>query len=117
MRRKGNPESDEAGTAEEQGQLGVAGGKVKGAIQDIPLRELVPGDIVLLSAGDMIPADVRLITTKDLFISQSILTGESLPVEKYDTLGAVVKRAQRRRGSSPEARSISPTSHSWVRTS
>ena len=71
---------------------------MKGAIQDIPLRELVPGDIVLLSAGDMIPADVRLITTKDLFISQSILTGESLPVEKYDTLGAVVEKSAAAQG-------------------
>jgi len=52
--------------------------------KDIPLEELVPGDIIYLSAGDMIPADVRLIRSKDLFISQSALTGESMPVEKYD---------------------------------
>lgn len=51
---------------------------------EIPIVELVPGDIVFLSAGDMIPADVRLIRSKDLFISQSALTGESMPVEKYD---------------------------------
>lgn len=51
--------------------------------RDIPLEELVPGDIVYLSAGDMIPADIRLIYSKDLFISQSALTGESFPVEKY----------------------------------
>ena len=44
--------------------------------------ELVAGDIVHLSAGDMVPADLRLLTAKDLFISQAILTGESLPVEK-----------------------------------
>lgn len=50
--------------------------------KDIPLEELVPGDIIYLSAGDMIPADVRLIRSKDLFISQSTLTGESMPVEK-----------------------------------
>jgi Mg2+-importing ATPase len=49
---------------------------------EIPLKQLVPGDVVKLSAGDMIPADVRLIATKDLFISQGTLTGESLPVEK-----------------------------------
>jgi Mg2+-importing ATPase len=49
---------------------------------EIPLNELVPGDIVTLSAGDMIPADVRLLSAKDLFINQSALTGESLPVEK-----------------------------------
>ncbi|HEY3859051.1 MAG TPA: magnesium-translocating P-type ATPase, partial [Gammaproteobacteria bacterium] len=46
------------------------------------LDELVPGDLVQLSAGDMIPADVRLLSAKDLFINQSALTGESLPVEK-----------------------------------
>jgi Mg2+-importing ATPase len=52
--------------------------------QDIPLEELVPGDIIYLSAGDMVPADIRLIRSKDLYISQSTLTGESVPVEKYD---------------------------------
>jgi Mg2+-importing ATPase len=50
--------------------------------KEIPLRELVPGDIITLSAGDMIPADVRLLSAKDLFLNQSTLTGESLPVEK-----------------------------------
>ncbi|HHW18157.1 MAG TPA: hypothetical protein GXX30_04565 [Firmicutes bacterium] len=52
--------------------------------REIPLTDLVPGDIVFLSAGDMIPADLRIISSKDLFVSQSALTGESLPVEKYD---------------------------------
>ncbi|MDD8017098.1 MAG: cation-transporting P-type ATPase, partial [Bacteroidota bacterium] len=51
---------------------------------EIPLKELVPGDIIKLSAGDMIPADVRINTSKDLFITQASLTGESLPVEKFD---------------------------------
>jgi Mg2+-importing ATPase len=51
---------------------------------EVALKELVPGDVVKLSAGDMIPADVRLIATKDLFVSQGALTGESLPVEKVD---------------------------------
>ena len=55
-----------------------------GQAREIPLKELVPGDIVKLSAGDMIPADVRLITAKDLFIIQATLTGESMPVEKTD---------------------------------
>ena len=55
-----------------------------GQAREIPLRELVPGDIVKLSAGDMIPGDVRLIAAKDLFIIQATLTGESLPVEKQD---------------------------------
>ena len=50
--------------------------------KQVPLDELVPGDLVQLSAGDMIPADVRLLSAKDLFINQSALTGESMPVEK-----------------------------------
>jgi Mg2+-importing ATPase len=49
---------------------------------EVPVVELVAGDIVHLAAGDMVPADLRLLTAKDLFISQAILTGESLPVEK-----------------------------------
>jgi P-type Mg2+ transporter len=53
-----------------------------GQRKEITLKELVPGDIVALAAGDMIPADVRVLTAKDLFINQSALTGESLPVEK-----------------------------------
>jgi Mg2+-importing ATPase len=55
-----------------------------GQTREIPLKELVPGDLVRLSAGDMIPADVRLLTSKDLFIIQATLTGESMPVEKTD---------------------------------
>ena len=55
-----------------------------GQDREIPLKELVPGDVVKLSAGDMIPGDVRLISAKDLFIIQATLTGESLPVEKTD---------------------------------
>ena len=49
---------------------------------EVPVVELVVGDIVHLGAGDMVPADLRLLSAKDLFISQAILTGESLPVEK-----------------------------------
>ncbi len=52
---------------------------------EVALHELVPGDIVQLAAGDMIPADLRLITCKDLFLDQASLTGESFPVEKFDT--------------------------------
>jgi P-type Mg2+ transporter len=55
-----------------------------GQQREIPLQQLVPGDVVKLSAGDMIPGDVRLIAAKDLFIIQATLTGESLPVEKSD---------------------------------
>ena len=51
--------------------------------QEIALRELVAGDVVTLSAGDMIPADCRVLTARDLFIAQSAMTGESLPVEKF----------------------------------
>lgn len=51
---------------------------------EINISQLVPGDIVTLAAGDMIPADVRLLATKDLFVIQSSLTGETFPVEKLD---------------------------------
>src|SRR5262245_31020371 len=51
--------------------------------QELPISRLVPGDIVYLSAGDMVPADVRLLATKDLFVSQAMLTGESIPLEKH----------------------------------
>jgi P-type Mg2+ transporter len=49
-----------------------------------PMDRLVPGDIVLLAAGDLIPADVRLLSAKDLHLNQSALTGEAMPVEKSD---------------------------------
>ena len=49
---------------------------------EVPVVELVAGDVVHLGAGDMVPADLRLLSAKDLFVSQAILTGESLPVEK-----------------------------------
>jgi len=52
---------------------------------EIPLARVVPGDIVHLSAGDMIPADVRVLSAKDLFVNQATLTGEALPVEKFAT--------------------------------
>ena len=56
----------------------IRGGQEK----EIPLQQLVPGDIVKLCSGDMIPGDLRLISAKDLFVTQATLTGESLPVEK-----------------------------------
>src|SRR5882724_8165675 len=49
---------------------------------ELPLRDLVPGDIVALAAGDLIPADLRLISAKDFYVSQAALTGESMPIEK-----------------------------------
>jgi Mg2+-importing ATPase len=56
-----------------------------GAPSEIPLAKLVPGDVVQLAAGDMIPADVRIVQAKDLFVVQGSLTGESFPVEKRST--------------------------------
>lgn len=50
---------------------------------ELPMAELVPGDIIQLSAGDMIPADVQIFRAKDLFVNQAALTGEAEPVEKY----------------------------------
>ena len=55
-----------------------------GKNQEIPLEEIVVGDIIHLSAGDMIPADARILEAKDLFVSQSALTGESELIEKID---------------------------------
>ena len=53
-----------------------------GRQREIPMAEVVPGDIVLLSAGDMVPADVQLVRAKDLHVNQAMLTGEALPVAK-----------------------------------
>ena len=50
---------------------------------EVAIKLLVPGDLVLLSAGDMIPADLRVLAAKDLFVSQAAMTGESMPVEKF----------------------------------
>ena len=55
----------------------------EGQFNETPIGEVVPGDIVRLSAGDMIPADLRLIEAKDLFVNQSALTGEAMPAEKF----------------------------------
>lgn len=59
----------------------------EGVTKEIPMDEVVPGDIVTLATGDMIPADAVLVWTKDLFINQSSLTGESMPVEKFVDAG------------------------------
>ncbi len=55
-----------------------------GSQREIPVAQLVRGDVVTLAAGDMIPADVRILNAKDLFITQGSLTGESFPVEKFE---------------------------------
>lgn len=64
-----------------------------GARQDVHLSELVPGDIIILSAGDIVPADARVLSARDFFVDQSALTGESFPVEKT---------AQERQGMEPD---------------
>ncbi len=53
-----------------------------GKEEEVSLKMLVPGDIIRLAAGDMVPADVRVLSAKDLFLNQAALTGEALPVEK-----------------------------------
>lgn len=57
-----------------------------GKAREINIRDIVPGDIVDLFAGDMIPADLRIISCKDLFINQASLTGESFPIEKFSQI-------------------------------
>lgn len=54
-----------------------------GILNEVDVKQLVPSDIVKLSSGDMIPGDVRFLETKDLFVDQAPLTGESNPVEKF----------------------------------
>ncbi|MGD9633642.1 MAG: magnesium-translocating P-type ATPase [Pirellulales bacterium] len=54
-----------------------------GEVRELPVSQVVPGDIVKLAAGDMIPADVRIVSARDLFVVQGSLTGESFPVEKF----------------------------------
>jgi Mg2+-importing ATPase len=71
--------------------------------RELPIEAIVPGDIVHVSAGDMIPADVRFLSSKDLFISQSALTGEAIPVEKTD---AVPDAAATVSASLPDLRNI-----------
>ncbi len=53
-----------------------------GAWRDVPQREIVPGDVVRVAAGDLVPADARLLDSRDLFVNEATLTGESLPAEK-----------------------------------
>jgi Mg2+-importing ATPase len=69
-----------------------AGAGLPAHSEEVPIQDLVPGDVVQLSSGDLIPADVRLLSARDLFVSQSALTGESLPVEKSDVPGEEARR-------------------------
>lgn len=73
-----------------------------GCEEELDITELVPGDIIYLAAGDMIPADLRIIESKDLFISQASLTGESEPIEKFPE----IKEKQYRKGSIVELDNI-----------
>lgn len=59
---------------------------------DVPLEDIVPGDVVVLAAGSLIPADLRILTAKDFFVTQSALTGESMPVEKNADINQLVGR-------------------------
>ena len=69
-----------------------------GSWQETPLRNVVPGDVFQLSAGDLVPADARLLESRDLSVQQSMLTGESLPADKavvsagHDDAGALTRR-------------------------
>ena len=64
-------------------QRGHAPGVELAARREVPIEQLVPGDVVALAAGDMVPADLRLVAAKDLFVNEAALTGESLPAEKF----------------------------------
>ncbi|MDR2077497.1 MAG: magnesium-translocating P-type ATPase [Rickettsiales bacterium] len=61
-----------------------------GRRKEVEISELVKGDIIYLSAGDIVPADLRIAESRDLFISQSSLTGESEPIEKFSKLNKAV---------------------------
>jgi Mg2+-importing ATPase len=75
----------DAAAARLKRMIGVTATVVRdGQAREVPLGCLVPGDVVLLAAGDMVPADVRLLSCKDLFVVQASLTGETFPVEKAD---------------------------------
>ena len=63
-----------------------------GKAQMVPSEQVVPGDVVLLSAGSLIPADGIVLETNDLFVNQAVLTGETFPVEK--TPGVVAGQSQ-----------------------
>jgi Mg2+-importing ATPase len=74
-------------------------GRMAPGQEEIPIGDLVTGDVVHLSAGDLIPADVRLLSAKDLFVSQATLTGESIPVEKADVPGDMTRQLLDRQAS------------------
>src|SRR5208282_5940252 len=67
-----------------------------GEWNEIQRRDVVPGDIVRLSAGDLVPADARLLIARDLYVQQGMLTGESLPIDKEATGEPVSSKADAR---------------------
>src|SRR5262249_34237005 len=69
-----------------------------GTWMDLPRRDLVPGDVIRLAAGDRVPADARLLTSRDLHVQQAALTGESMPTDKDagDLLAAPAQLAEAR---------------------
>ncbi|KAF8944988.1 hypothetical protein BGZ47_003411 [Haplosporangium gracile] len=81
---------------------------------DILIEDVVPGDWVQLSAGDLIPADVRVIESKDLFVSQAALTGEAMPVEKFGAASEAMAAWRQRSIYEEMAKSAVPTDASAV---
>ncbi|KAG0075688.1 hypothetical protein BGZ90_009597 [Linnemannia elongata] len=81
---------------------------------DIPIEDVVPGDWVQLSAGDLIPADVRVIESKDLFVSQAALTGEAMPVEKFGAASEAMAAWRQRSIYEEMAKSAVPADASTV---
>src|SRR6516165_8335667 len=64
-----------------------------GKVQEVPVDRLVPGDVVELKTGDIVPGDCRLIAARDLFVNQALLTGEAYPAEKEETKPGRTARA------------------------
>ena len=91
-----------------------------GASAEVAVSQLVPGDVVRLTAGDMIPGDVRIVQAKDLFVVQGSLTGESVPVEKFAAEHGAAPSRTSAPASAAEApprwssrRAATPTSEAW----
>ena len=88
-RAERRPEADPGGQGRQRGgeaqgdDLGDGDRDARWHAAGDPISQLVPGDVVQLAAGDMIPGDVRIVQAKDLFVIQGSLTGESFPVEKF----------------------------------
>ncbi len=87
IRQDDEDDEDDEHIAELEKQISASNPMQMANRAEIPIKNLVPGDVITLSAGDMIPADVRVLTAKDLFVSQAALTGESLPIEKFSKQG------------------------------